>query len=60
MKRLTINIPQDRGVLYDLIRYPAGEIQVRLTESGFKQAQECMSNWKPKWWCIFCKLSRAK
>ncbi len=34
MKRLTINIPGDRDKLYKVIRYPAGEIQVRLTEEG--------------------------
>lgn len=34
MKRLTINIPDDRGKLYEVIKYPAGEIQVRLTEDG--------------------------
>lgn len=39
MKKLTIKIPQDRGHLYDVIRYPAGEIQVRLTEAGLKACQ---------------------
>lgn len=34
MKRLTINIPGDRDKLYQVIRYPAGEIQVRLTVEG--------------------------
>ncbi len=34
MKRLTINIPGDRDKLYRVIKYPAGEIQVRLTEEG--------------------------
>jgi len=34
MKRLTINIPGDRGKLYERIQYPAGEIQVRLTAEG--------------------------
>lgn len=34
MKRLTINIPGDRDKLYQVIRYPAGEIQVRLTPEG--------------------------
>jgi ribose-phosphate pyrophosphokinase len=38
MRRLTIRIPQDRGPegLYDLIHYPAGEIQVRLTSEGLR------------------------
>lgn len=34
MKRLTINIPNDRGSLYEVLHYPAGEIQVRLTGEG--------------------------
>jgi len=34
MKRLTINIPDDRDKLYQVIKYTAGEIQVRLTEEG--------------------------
>lgn len=34
MKTLTINIPGDRDKLYKVIKYPAGEIQVRLTEAG--------------------------
>ncbi len=34
MKRLTINIPGDRDKLYQVIKYPAGEIQVRLTPEG--------------------------
>lgn len=38
MKRLTINIPGDRDKLYTVIRYPAGEIQVRLTEAGIVAA----------------------
>jgi ribose-phosphate pyrophosphokinase len=38
MKRLTINIPDDRGWLYEIIKYPAGEIQVRLTASGLAAA----------------------
>lgn len=36
MRRLIVKIPQDRGRLYDLIRYPAGEIQVRLTRAGLE------------------------
>jgi ribose-phosphate pyrophosphokinase len=36
MKRLTINIPDDRGTLYQVIKYPAGEIQVRLTPLGIR------------------------
>lgn len=40
MKRLTINIPDDRGNLYELIRYPAGEIQVRLTPAGVEAANK--------------------
>lgn len=39
MKKLTIKIPQDRDRLYSLIRYPAGEIQVRLTKEGLKACQ---------------------
>lgn len=39
MKQLTINIPGDRGKLYEVIHYPAGEIQVRLTENGLREAQ---------------------
>jgi phosphoribosylpyrophosphate synthetase len=34
MKKLTLRIPQDRDVLYSVIHYPAGEIQVRLTAKG--------------------------
>jgi ribose-phosphate pyrophosphokinase len=34
VKKLTLKIPQDRGVLYSVIHYPAGEIQVRLTAKG--------------------------
>ena len=34
MKRLTINIPGDRDKLYQVIKYPAGEIQTRLTAEG--------------------------
>src|SRR6266481_5594017 len=37
MKSLTINIPGDRGKLYERIQYPAGEIQVRLTADGLSQ-----------------------
>jgi ribose-phosphate pyrophosphokinase len=36
MKRLTINIPGDRGKLYEVIHYPAGEIQTRLTPEGIR------------------------
>lgn len=43
MKTLTINIPGDRDKLYKVIKYPAGEIQVRLTESGLKEAQDSNS-----------------
>jgi phosphoribosylpyrophosphate synthetase len=47
MRRLTIRIPQDRAPnasdnshgLYYLIRYPAGEIQVRLTKLGLKACE---------------------
>lgn len=38
MKRLTINIPEDRERLYTVIRYPAGEIQVRLTSEALKES----------------------
>jgi ribose-phosphate pyrophosphokinase len=34
MRSVTINIPDDRGKLYEVIKYPAGEIQVRLTSKG--------------------------
>jgi ribose-phosphate pyrophosphokinase len=34
MKSVTFNIPDDRGKLYEVIKYPAGEIQVRLTLTG--------------------------
>jgi len=40
MKRLKINIPDDRGKLYDVIRYPAGEIQVRLTTDGLNGCKD--------------------
>lgn len=39
-RTLTIHIPNDRGNLYELIRYPAGEIQVRLTEKGILACAE--------------------
>jgi ribose-phosphate pyrophosphokinase len=34
MKTFYIDIPDDRGKLYEVIHYPAGEIQVRLTAEG--------------------------
>lgn len=37
-EQLIIRIPQDRGVLYDIVKYPAGEIQVRLTDAGLLAA----------------------
>lgn len=39
MKRLTINIPEDRDKLYTVIRFPAGEIEVRLTGLGLERAK---------------------
>jgi phosphoribosylpyrophosphate synthetase len=40
MKKLTIRIPQDRqpagAGLYSVVRYPAGEIQIRLTGLGLR------------------------
>lgn len=36
--KIRFNIPNDRGKLYDVIKFPAGEIQVRLTEAGLKLA----------------------
>ena len=38
MRKLKIRIPQDRDVLYKVIKYPAGEIQTRLTEAGLAAA----------------------
>lgn len=32
--RVKFNIPDDRGKLYEVIHFPAGEIQVRLTKAG--------------------------
>lgn len=40
MKTLTINIPGDRDKLYKVIKYPAGEIQVRLTEAGLAESDD--------------------
>ena len=37
--RVVINIPNDRGKLYEVIHYPAGEIQVRLTQDGLTEAR---------------------
>ena len=37
---LTINMPEDKGVLYQSFRYPAGEVQVRLTEQAMKAYAE--------------------
>lgn len=34
MNHLDIRIPEDRGWLYDIVKYPAGEIQTRLTDRG--------------------------
>lgn len=34
MNHLDIRIPEDRGKLYTVITYPAGEIQTRLTDAG--------------------------
>jgi ribose-phosphate pyrophosphokinase len=34
MRTATFNIPDDRDKLYEVIKYPAGEIQVRLTAGG--------------------------
>jgi hypothetical protein len=34
MKSVTFHIPDDRDNLYEVIKYPAGEIQVRLTPAG--------------------------
>jgi len=35
--RVKFNIPEDRGKLYEVITYPAGEIQTRLTPAGIKK-----------------------
>jgi phosphoribosylpyrophosphate synthetase len=32
--KMKFNIPDDRGKLYEVIKYPAGEIQTRLTANG--------------------------
>lgn len=34
MNHLDIRIPEDRDWLYDIVKYPAGEIQTRLTDRG--------------------------
>lgn len=34
MRTFNINIPDDRGKFYEVVKYPAGEIQVRLTVEG--------------------------
>jgi ribose-phosphate pyrophosphokinase len=49
VKKLTVKIPQDRDKLYSVIRYPAGEVQVRLTLEGLwgmrnKNAYEIICN----------------
>lgn len=33
-RHLEIHIPNDRDKLYSVIKYPAGELQVRLTDAG--------------------------
>ena len=43
MRKLKIRIPQDRDVLYKVIKYPAGEIQTRLTEAGLAAAKKADS-----------------
>lgn len=37
MSRFVVRLPEDRGKFYDKIVFPAGEIQVRLTEEGIKE-----------------------
>src|SRR6266567_4194199 len=36
MSKATFHIPDDRGKLYEVIKYPAGEIQTRLTAAGIE------------------------
>src|ERR1700733_6590562 len=40
---LEIHIPGDRGRLYEVIKYPAGELQVRLTDAGILAAVKAQS-----------------
>jgi len=40
MKSVKFNIPEDRGTLYEVIKYPAGETQVRLTSVGIISCSE--------------------
>lgn len=37
MDTYTIRIPEDRGLKYDMFRYPAGEVQVRLVQKEIEE-----------------------
>lgn len=39
LKKFTIRLPEDENIFYKTFRYPAGEVQIRLTQLGVKRMQ---------------------
>jgi len=45
MSKATFHTPDDRGKLYEVIKYPAGEIQTRLTAAGIESLVKPGVSW---------------